>query len=416
MGAYQIQKDGSEYRVSDREALVQLIHLGRVQQSDRLRREGEKRFRAASSFKELKEAFEADEWEAWDALGDVDPATFWEESTEWIGGKEPAPAAPAAVDSTELSNEPDIEPYEEPALQDIQEDEDLSEPEVEPESPVLSPAPIELEEQDEDSNVIVFPTPPSSPSRMPRSNAQPMPLQSFEPPEVPLGRGDPAVRRPSPPKQFRAFPWVFGSIAFLGGGLLLLVNGHIQATANWTSPGPEGPPPEQVLAEAERFEPALPPVDANLESPRTEEPVIDEAELLFQRKTEDLRDRMSRGVTETQGQPDDLTNALMIEMSRMRVGLLRLKAPVHAWGGSQNDLPQVADVHIVMKAGDDLIEQLGAAVLVVGKYLHAYEMELTGFVVGLQDSSGIVQEREISADGARSVFNNRMSMRELLME
>ena len=43
-------------------------------------------------------------------------------------------------------------------------------------------------------------------------------------------------------------------------------------------------------------------------------------------------------------------------------------------------------------------------------------MDLTDFVVGLQDASGIVQERHISPDGARDVFNNRKSMRDLLME
>ena len=67
------------------------------------------------------------------------------------------------------------------------------------------------------------------------------------------------------------------------------------------------------------------------------------------------------------GKPDDLTNALMIEMSRMRVGLIKLRAPVHAWGGRKNDLPSAAEVHIILKSQDDLIEQLGATVLVVGK-------------------------------------------------
>lgn len=218
------------------------------------------------------------------------------------------------------------------------------------------------------------------------------------------------VRRPSPPRQFRAFPWVFGSILVVGVVVLVALNSHIKTTANWTSAGPEGPPPEEVLAQAEQFTPQNPPPsDAEAEKP-------DEMELLFESKVTALRERLSRGVTEMRGQPDDLTNALMIEMSRMRVGLLRLKAPVHAWGGPQNDLPVAADVHIVMSKQDDLIEQLGAAVLVVGKYLQAYEMEFQEFVVGIQEPSGIVQERTISAEGAEAVFSNRMSLRTLLTE
>ena len=125
---------------------------------------------------------------------------------------------------------------------------------------------------------------------------------------------------------------------------------------------------------------------------------------------------MSRGVVEMKGRPDDLTNALMIEMSRMRVGLLKLKAPVHAWAGRNNDLPEAAEVHMVLKNQDDLISQLGAAVLVVGKYLQAYELELTDFVVGLEDDSGIVQERHLSPKGVVAVYMNRKTMRELLLE
>jgi hypothetical protein len=139
-------------------------------------------------------------------------------------------------------------------------------------------------------------------------------------------------------------------------------------------------------------------------------------ERLFREKTEELRARLSRGVVPMTGKPDDLTNALMIEMSRMRVGLIKLRAPVHAWGGRQNDLPSAAEVHIILKSQDDLIEQLGATVLVVGKYLQAYELTLTDFVVGLQDPTGIVQERRLSPEGAQAVFMNRKSMREFLME
>jgi len=69
-----------------------------------------------------------------------------------------------------------------------------------------------------------------------------------------------------------------------------------------------------------------------------------------------------------------------------------------------------------LKDQNDLITQLGAVVLVVGKYLQAYELELTDFIVGLEDNSGIVQERKLSPKGVRAVFMNRKPMRELLME
>ena len=408
MGTYYLRKEGSEYRVSSEEAVVRLVQLGLVVSDDRLRRDGEKRFRKASSFRELKASFEADAWSAWEMLGDVDPETLWAESTEWVGG-EPAKTpvqsepVPAAEMSEAVEATPEADPIPEPVPLT------KKEPVVEASPEVESPAP--LPEEDEDSNVIVFPTPAQGRNRQRTGNAELRPMASFEPPPMPIGPETTVVRRPSPPRQFRAFPWVFGGIAVIGGLVLVTLNSHIKTTANWTSPGPEGPPPEQVVAEAQQFSP-----EVEVVADEAAVPELDEVEVLFRAKTKNLRERLSRGVTEMRGQPDDLTNALMIEMSRMRVGLLMLKAPVHAWGGPQNDLPVAADVHIVMNKQDDLIEQLGAAVLVVGKYLQAYEMELQEFIVGIQEPSGIVQERTISAEGASAVFSNRLSLRDLLTE
>ena len=195
----------------------------------------------------------------------------------------------------------------------------------------------------------------------------------------------------------------------VGGLVLWGMTFFVTNTATWTSERLEGPPPEQVIADAADFEPDQPVQEVAADQPS-------EADALFQKKTDEMRARMSRGVVEMKGRPDDLTNALMIEMSRMRVGLLKVKAPVHAWGGRNNDLPEAAEVHMVLKDQNDLITQLGAVVLVVGKYLQAYEMELTDFVVGLEDNSGIVQERKLSPKGVRAVFMNRKPMRELLME
>jgi hypothetical protein len=79
-------------------------------------------------------------------------------------------------------------------------------------------------------------------------------------------------------------------------------------------------------------------------------------------------------------------------------------------------VPAAAEVHMVLKDQDDVISQLGAAVLVVGKYLQAYGLTLSDFVVGLEDYSGIVQERRLSPEGARAVFMNRQSMHEYLLE
>lgn len=410
MSTYFLRKDGSEYLVSSQEALVRLVQMGLVAGEDRLRRDGEKRFRKAESFPELKASFAADAWDVWETLGDEDPETIWAESTEWVGGEAAKTPSPAPEKPQEDPAEIETEPEPPIALRSREEspvEEETSSRSEEPPE-VLSPGPeITVEE---DSNVIVFPSPSSAPLRRKAGSAQPRPMASYEPPPMPEMAPKTVVRRPSPPRQFRAFPWVFGSILVVGVVVLVALNSHIKTTANWTSAGPEGPPPEEVLAQAEQFTPQNPPPsDAEAEKP-------DEMELLFESKVTALRERLSRGVTEMRGQPDDLTNALMIEMSRMRVGLLRLKAPVHAWGGPQNDLPVAADVHIVMSKQDDLIEQLGAAVLVVGKYLQAYEMEFQEFVVGIQEASGIVQERTISAEGAEAVFSNRMSLRTLLTE
>ncbi|MEC7240988.1 MAG: hypothetical protein VXW32_07085 [Myxococcota bacterium] len=418
MSAYFLKKDGSEYLVYSKEGLIRLVQVGLIAAEDRLRRDGEKRYRKADSFPELKASFAADAWDVWETLGDEDPEILWGKSTEWVGG-EPAKAPSTAsepqqepMSSEAPSDREETVTEKEPVVEELASEEPKSKKEDVPvesiPNPVMSPGPAITE--DEDSNVIVFPRPSNAPIRRTAGSAQPRPMATYDPPSISELNPRTVVRRPPPPRRFRAFPWVFGSILVVGSLILVGLNSHIKSTANWTSVGPEGPPPEAVLAEAQQFEPETPP-------PTTQDAQKpDPMELVFESKVATLRERLSRGVTEMRGQPDDLTNALMIEMSRMRVGLLRLKAPVHAWGGPQNDLPVAADVHIVMSKQDDLIEQLGAAVLVVGKYLQAYEMEFQEFVVGIQEPSGIVQERAIPAEGAQAVFSNRMSLRELLTE
>jgi hypothetical protein len=395
MGAYHLRKDDSEYRVNDELTVIRLARVGLIRPEDRLCREGEKRFRAASSFKELKKALETDTWEAWEALGDADPDTLWKASVEWVGGAKP--------EALRENIAPDSEPKTKEAVEPTP-------PEEERIAPVEAPAIEALAEEVEDSNVIVFPTPTAAPIRRSQTSAQPEPSRATVPSPLPEFMVDTVLRRATPPRQFRAFPWVFGGILVLGSLVLMAVHFYVENTAKWTSSGPKGPPPNLVRAEAEAFAPEI--VVAAPES-NGDEPAM---ERLFREKTEELRARLSRGVVPMTGKPDDLTNALMIEMSRMRVGLIKLRAPVHAWGGRQNDLPSAAEVHIILKSQDDLIEQLGATVLVVGKYLQAYELTLTDFVVGLQDPTGIVQERRLSPEGAQAVFMNRKSMREFLME
>jgi hypothetical protein len=396
MPAYHLQKEGCEYQVNDTATLVQLACLGLVLGTDRLRRVGEKRFRAAETFKELKSALKTDTWEAWEILGDTDPAVLWKTSVRWIGGKQTddVTSSPGLTDKASLEA-----PVETPAK--------VIESKIAP--VVEKPPKKELEplpKEPDDSNVIVFPTPKPTPLRRVQSSAQPAPFVDIAHHPA-IIEAEQRMRSARPPKQFRAFPWVFGGVAIVGGILLWGVTFYVQNTATWTSERPGGPPPEQVIADAADFEPDQP-VQVVADEPS-------EADALFLKKTEEMRARMSRGVVEMQGRPDDLTNALMIEMSRMRVGLVKVKAPVHAWGGRNNDLPEAAEVHIVLKDQNDLITQLGAVVLVVGKYLQAYELELTDFIVGLEDESGIVQEQNLPPKGVRAVYMNRKTMRELLL-
>jgi hypothetical protein len=324
-----------------------------------------------------------------------------------------------------MDSEPTVDRQDVPELDPIvaPELDPIVAPEPEPEAPKSMPAPPPPEEpvsdalaplpsEPDDSNVIAFPAPQQQPVRRVHSNAQPAPVfDRGAHPEIVAAELQMRMARPE--KRFRAFPWVFGGIAVVGGFLLWGVTFFVENTAAWTSERPDGPPPEQVIAQAAEFAPDAP--DQVREERVTPDAPTD-ADALFHKKTEEMRARMSRGVVEMKGRPDDLTNALMIEMSRMRVGLLKLKAPVHAWAGRNNDLPEAAEVHMVLKNQDDLISQLGAAVLVVGKYLQAYELELTDFVVGLEDDSGIVQERHLSPKGVVAVYMNRKTMRELLLE
>jgi|GEM_PF-7126888 len=425
MSAYFLRRDGCEYRINDQESMLSLCRAGLIREEDRLRREGEKRFRVPNSFKELRDSLQVDTWEAWEALGDTDPDALWASLVEWVGGEPPVVQTDASTENSGEASTAQLSQSEDAAPDAItQEEEPVSkqDDELSVESDGAAAAEVqdspelpELPEQDEDSNVIVFPTPDNAPLRRQRSNLQPK--RDFVSPPIPDFPSHPAVRQAPPPRSFRAFPWVFGAVAVLGGITLWVVQSYVTTTANWTSPAPEaqGPTPEQAREEAKVFAPspapeALPTVaDA---TPQEEDP----ANAVFQKKTEVIRANLSRGVREMKGKPDDFKVALLIEMTNMVDDLVDVDATVLAWGGPQNELPKVADIYIEMIDRQDW-GQIAAAVLVVGKYLQAYELELTKFEVGLKNPMDPedIQGWNFSGESVLAVYNNRMSMKDLLL-
>ena len=420
MSAYFLRRKGCEYRISDEESMLSLCRAGLVREEDRLRRDGEKRFRAPNSFKELRDSLQVDTWEAWEALGDTDPDALWSSLVEWVGGESPgvSTVTPQESDVQEARSE-DAGALDDASVNDdtveelvTTEDEESLDSDAIPPDEVVPDLP-ELPEEDEDSNVIVFPTVENLPVRRQHSNLQPK-REFVPPPMLDLPSGG-SVRQAPPPRSFRAFPWVFGSVAVLGGITLWVLQSYVTTTASWTSPSPaaQGPTPDQALKEAQAFDPTpASGVLAQIE----ESPETDPADAIFYEKTEALRSKLSRGVREIKGKSDDFKVALLIEMTNMVDDLVDVDAPVHAWGGPQNELPKIAEIYIEMIDRQDW-GQIAAAVLVVGKYLQAYELELTEFEVGLRNPMNPedIQGFTFPGESVLAVYNNRMSMKELLL-
>ena len=88
---YLLKRDSVVYRIRGQDSLERLVRLSLILPLERLKRDGESRYRAAKSFPELKLLFAMDAWDTWDELANEDPDEVWNQLVECISAPEVVP-------------------------------------------------------------------------------------------------------------------------------------------------------------------------------------------------------------------------------------------------------------------------------------------------------------------------------------
>jgi hypothetical protein len=112
----------------------------------------------------------------------------------------------------------------------------------------------------------------------------------------------------------------------------------------------------------------------------------------------------------------DLEEALIIELSRMKVSTSRVEAPVLEWEGRKDDVPKVAQVHLwVRSRPGELDREIAAIGMVVGKYINTYTLELLAFEVTFEGLGETPLRRALDPQGARYFYRRNLSLYDFLL-
>jgi len=264
--------------------------------------------------------------------------------------------------------------------------------------------------------VIEFPNARTGPGRpspvgseLPAALLQPLEVQDL----VPNDPDSVRVHRAAPPEPPRSMaPWlvVIALILCLAAFGLSLYS--IQRDAQWTSAQPRATAAAPVATPTPAAEPAAEPAPAAAAAAAS----ADEADLVAELAALDaeLRERIPRTPVSLGGGPDELASALLIELSNMKLGPVKVAAPVVSWTGAQNDVVEVADVEVRLTSTGTIERELAAVGLVVGKYLQHYGFEIRNFAVIVTGQDGVSRKRQIEPDAARQLWSGRKDLYEFL--
>lgn len=109
--------------------------------------------------------------------------------------------------------------------------------------------------------------------------------------------------------------------------------------------------------------------------------------------------------------PEDLSNALLVELVQQRVQVEAADGLVTRWVGKKGDEPRTAEVRIRYRSGGDMARELGAIALVGGRYKRLYRLEMPVFEVTELGTNGVTT---IDPEKAEAYYQARLSLEELL--
>ncbi len=127
----------------------------------------------------------------------------------------------------------------------------------------------------------------------------------------------------------------------------------------------------------------------------------------------DLRDRMTDRPQEIR-EPGDLEDALLIELKRMPLADLRVKARVLTWSTGRHPAPEVAEI-VVDLTPEELDREIAAVALVVGRYIHRLALDVRRLDLRFR-SNGALVALPIAPEQARAFYRRKISLAELLAD
>jgi hypothetical protein len=433
----EVTRDESTWLLEDRDTVLRMARIGQLGPADTLRETREGDFVAARDLEWLAGAFEGDPWDAWEELDGMDPEEAWAEVAV------PVQVAEEPVEDTDLTTRKDYEreargPWRPQAARAADPSMTLSvsfkpagapstSPAPKSKAPAKSPPPLRTPPRPQAppamraqgpgtaldpsmGQVIEFPNarvgsvrPSPLGSELPAALLQPLEVQDL----VPNDPGNIRVHRAAPPEPPRSMaPWLVVIALILCLAAFGLSIYSIQRDAQWTSAQSRATPTAPAATPGAVPEPAAKPAAA----------VADDADLISELGALDaeLRERIPGTPVDLGGRADGLASALLIELSNMKLGPVKVSAPVVSWTGARNDVVEVADVEVRLTSSGTIERELAAVGLVVGKYLQHYGFEIRKFSVIVTGQDGVSRKRQIEPDAARQLWSGRKDLYEFL--
>ncbi len=439
----EVNRGGRTWLLEGRETVVRLARLGQIGASDRVREERNGTWAEAGDLDWLAPAFEGDLWDAWDELDGEDPEEIW------AAHAVPVESEDEGAEDTDLTSRKEMEAARRAALQRRRELHDArttrpGRPKPPPErrpakmKVTFTPAPGAEPTPPPRAPVPSAPSPPAEPAPRPglagmapdgappstsepwgqviafpkgggaavaaeQPDVPPRLLQPLEvQPLVPEDPGDIRVTARPPPESRSWAPWLLVMALVLCLAAFALSIWHVQLNAGWTSARPVAEVPRADVPVAAQPGPE-PVVEEHIED------MVERQQAELDALAAELRARIPIESIDLGQGTDDLANALSIELSNMKLGAVKVDAPVVSWTGARNDVPEVVDISVRLNSRGAIERELATVGMVVGKYLHRYGFTVRNFDIVVVDEQGI-KGRDIDADAARNLWTGRMDL------
>lgn len=449
-GPWRVRFAGTTYRVKDQAALRRLEETGKVPPDALVQRPGDDGWigldLALGRTPQPAAEPPADPWAHWEGLDDdaTPPPPAAAPAPPPAAAPAPPPPAPAPAPLAAVAPPPPwaAAPLLPPAPTGEVEEHEGDDPPVD--APVAAP-PVARARPRSPAPGKVIPFPGPRPGRPATDGAHalasepvPFPERAPVPPppmELDLGPLRTPGDRAAAAGHARRGPaeggpnwWRIGAIA--GFGLLLLGVARFYVAMETTAgfgppipppavpPGAEGivaPPSTPLASTRSPSDPvAVPATAAQPGAPAA----VDQTYDLLERE---LRGQMMSGVQEL-GDADALESALLVELNRVRLQVVQVDvtvlAPPPAPDGEAAGALEVVEIRLRLRTdGKELDRELGAAALVVGKYMthHALGVPLLEVAFeGLAD--GKLMRRSLDAEQAQQLYLARLSLADFLRD